>query len=771
MKRKNFNTFLFIGIFTFLTALFSPFIFPPKIIQGLNDFPSYLVYYLSRGAVKPLHLVAIAIDDHSLNKIPQRWPWRRPVYAELLKTLDKEKVRVVGFDLTFVGESENKDDDLALKEVLSNASTRVVLAYAFDTKIKEPILPLAQFKESAYAVGFVNAPTDRDGKTRRLRSFVKFKGDTHNSFPVALSAAYLNQEPQDIINRLSLFRDNSFFVNYLLKPEDVTRLSFCEVLSNLDSLKKKYGANFLRNALVLVYPEAEILHDRYGTPLGDMPGGFLHLNGTADIVSGRFIKEVKFLSIPFLVFSFIAIFYALRSAGFIFAGLCTFAVLLIDFCGLVLLNLWGAGFDYSSMFIFSLSFFVLGSLYKYGYFWAQLRKIKYKITLDPLSGLFNLRFFYYRLELEQKEIYFRKNSFLIFIYFEAFEKALEDLPLEKIKILWQEIQGIISLKKARAFWSLHSRNELIGYFIASQGQLNLTVDFLKNRLEALLRENKISSKVKIGYLRFNKEYAVKEMLFGLFKTVRESVGSLVFFKDTDLAVFLKSAYPKTKQGSEILETLGEDIEEKNQQLLLMIDDLNKEHAKTKEVFFQIMTSLVNALEARDAYTDGHSKRVAQYSLEMAESLGWQAEEKEKLKKAALLHDLGKIGIPDIILHKKTSLTDEEFSFIKKHSSMSVKILEPLKEFSEILPWILHHHEKWNGAGYPHNLAGNDIPLASQIISLADVFDALSTGRDYKKASSYEESLKEIERNKGIQFNPQLADIFSQLIRSSHRESF
>ncbi|MDI6759024.1 MAG: CHASE2 domain-containing protein [Candidatus Omnitrophota bacterium] len=764
MKNKDFKIHLFIGLCAVLIAFSSPFVFPSKILQGLNDLPCWHTYYFSRKAIKPINLIGVAVDDYSLSKIPQRWPWKRVVYAELIKILDKEKVNTIGFDFAFVAESENREDDLILSQALKSASSRVVLAYFFNSQTKEPILPLAQLKESAYSVGFVNTPIDKDGKTRRLRSYVQFKEDIYYSFPVSLSAAYLNQSPQSIIRRLSLSSDNSFLINYLLKPKDIINLSFYEVINNLDALKKKYGAAFLKDALVLVYPEAEILHDRYPAPLGDMPGGFLNLNGAVDIISGRLIKDEKFLFLPFLVFSFVVMFI-LRNANFIFAGFSAFAISLVNLLGLVLLSLLGKRFDYSFVFIFTLSFFILSSIYKYGYFWFELWKIKYKATLEPLSGLFNLRFFCYRLELEEKEI-FHKDLFLVFIYLGAFNRVIAELPLEEVKNLWQRMHAVISPRTGKEpFWSRYSPNEIIGYFVSSEKQIKAQASSLKNSLEMFFKENDIACEVKIGCLKFKQGYAIKELLFGLFKVIREGKTDLFFFKESALGAFLKSVYPKTREEAQILESISEDIEEKNQQLLSALSALSKEHAKTKEVFFEIIISLVNALEARDAYTQGHSERVAEYSHLMAKGLGWEPQELEKLRKAALLHDLGKIGIPDSILHKKDRLNEEEFSFIKRHSLMAVKILEPLKELNELLPWILHHHEKWNGSGYPYGLAGNNIPLASQIISLADVFDALSTGRDYKKALTSEESLKEIERNKGIQFNPPLADAFLEMIRS------
>ncbi len=132
----------------------------------------------------------------------------------------------------------------------------------------------------------------------------------------------------------------------------------------------------------------------------------------------------------------------------------------------------------------------------------------------------------------------------------------------------------------------------------------------------------------------------------------------------------------------------------------------------------------------------------------------------------MLHDLGKIGIPDSILHKKDVLTGEEYDFIKKHEIIAVRILEPLREISDILPWILYHHERWDGKGYPHGLGGDSIPEASQIIALADTFDTLTTGRDYKVSFSVPDAIQELIKNKGTQFNPALVDLFVEVITAS-----
>lgn len=734
---------------------------PLKIKYGINDLPSWYVYSLSHKSLKPLKFVAIAIDEDSLSRSPERWPWKRSLYSRIVKILDAEKVNTVGIDFAFIGEAEDKQEDISLKEALKNSSCRTVLAYFFDAKKQSPVFPLESLKNAAYSIGMVNTPQDKDNKARRLRAYVKQEENVYYSFAVQISAAFLGKPPKEITSSLPLAEDGTFAINYLLQPKDAIRISFYDVLENLDKLKEAHGRDFLKGSLVLIYPEAGIFHDLQLTPLGRMPGGFLHLNGAADIIRGSFLKELRFLTYLFLGLSFAVTAWILLYSGFLYGLLFTLGIAFAEFWALILLGLNGIKFDYGSVSLFCLVFFGAGSLYKYAYFLAQLLKIKGKATLDPLRNLYTIRYFYYRLELALKKIYFYRDSFVVLIYLESFAANTESFSLEKTRQLWQEISGIISLKES--FWSAYTQEELSGYIICPRKRIRPLALFLKNNLQAMLAEKGVQATVRIGYAKVKKSYPARELLFALSAELKQAKDEVALFEDKRLANLLSPALLKAGQAGKFLESLDQDIEEKNRQLLSLLDNLSREHAKTEEAFFQIIASLVNALEARDPYTQGHSERVCFYAVRVSEKLGWNRHEQEKLKKAALLHDLGKIGIPDNILHKRDKLTEEEFDFIKKHEIIGVKILEPLKEMSDILPWILYHHERWDGKGYPHGLAGDAIPQAARIISLADVFDALTTGRDYKQAFPKGDAIKEIIKNKGSQFDPELADIFIETV--------
>lgn len=178
---------------------------------------------------------------------------------------------------------------------------------------------------------------------------------------------------------------------------------------------------------------------------------------------------------------------------------------------------------------------------------------------------------------------------------------------------------------------------------------------------------------------------------------------------------------------------------------------------------QIVRALVGAIDAKDPYTNGHSARVAEYAREIARRLGMSANAIREVYNVAILHDVGKIGIPSTIINKSGKLTDEEYDLIKSHAMKGCSILKPISEMPSLSIGARWHHERYDGKGYPDGKAGEDIPEIARIICVADCYDAMSSDRSYRKALPQSLVRSEIERNKGTQFDPRIAEIMLQMI--------
>jgi pSer/pThr/pTyr-binding forkhead associated (FHA) protein len=182
-------------------------------------------------------------------------------------------------------------------------------------------------------------------------------------------------------------------------------------------------------------------------------------------------------------------------------------------------------------------------------------------------------------------------------------------------------------------------------------------------------------------------------------------------------------------------------------------------------YHQTLQSLVAAIEAKDAYTMGHTQRVAKYSVGISRALGLAEAHIERIKMAADLHDIGKIGVREGIINKAGKLTETEYSSIKHHVEMGEKILQPILHLRDLLPAIRGHHEKWDGTGYPDGLKGEECPLEARIIALADAFDAMTSQRTYNKPLTFAEGLARVKEASGRHFDPRIVEAFEKYLRT------
>lgn len=189
-----------------------------------------------------------------------------------------------------------------------------------------------------------------------------------------------------------------------------------------------------------------------------------------------------------------------------------------------------------------------------------------------------------------------------------------------------------------------------------------------------------------------------------------------------------------------------------------------------DLFMGLLHALTRSIDAKDAYTRGHSQRVADLSRALAQKIGLPDDVCERVYLSGLLHDVGKIGVPEAVLTKPGRLTDVEFEAIKKHPEIGAEILGNIKQLQDVVPGVLYHHERWDAKGYPYGLAGERIPLLGRIICVADSFDAMSSTRTYRPALPLQTVLAEIKRCAGVQFDPALANVFLTLDFATYRQS-
>lgn len=186
------------------------------------------------------------------------------------------------------------------------------------------------------------------------------------------------------------------------------------------------------------------------------------------------------------------------------------------------------------------------------------------------------------------------------------------------------------------------------------------------------------------------------------------------------------------------------------------------YAQQQALFLGTIKALSASIDAKDRYTRGHSERVAHLGRRLALAMGLSEEQAERVHLSGLLHDVGKIGVPEAVLCKQGRLTDEEFELIKAHPEIGARILEGIPLLEDVLPGVLHHHERYDGRGYPARLSGEQIPLVARILAVADAFDAMSSTRSYRPAMSREIVLQKMREGLGTQFDPVLGEVFQSL---------
>lgn len=318
-----------------------------------------------------------------------------------------------------------------------------------------------------------------------------------------------------------------------------------------------------------------------------------------------------------------------------------------------------------------------------------------------------------------------------------------------------------------------SNLKMAGYILGKAGMRvsclksgNNTVQFLKeNRPDLILldihmpemdgfetmlaiRENEAAADIPVIFLTADDDSNTEKR--GL------EVGAVDFIKKPFVPEVLLLRVRHTIDLSRLQTNLEREVQKKTQQIAA-------QHEKLERISMQIVTALSGAVDAKDTYTNGHSLRVAEYSREIARRAGLSPDEQDEIYMMGLLHDVGKIGVPDAIINKPARLTDDEYRVIKTHPLMGAKILNNIQDFPKLITGARWHHERYDGKGYPDGMIGREIPLEARIIAVADAYDAMSSRRSYRDVLPQETVRQEIEKGRGTQFDPELTEIALAMI--------
>lgn len=369
----------------------------------------------------------------------------------------------------------------------------------------------------------------------------------------------------------------------------------------------------------------------------------------------------------------------------------------------------------------------------------HIRKLESLVNEDGLTGVYNHRFFHDI--LREKIIACEKESkplSLIFLDIDYF-KHYNDL--------YGHQGGDEVLKTMGVLLKDNVREHDI---VARYGGEEFAI-ILQNTSEAeasIIAEN-IRHKVESTYFKGeeNQPSGNLTVSIGISVYPEKASNDVELIKSADDALYRAKFFNKNRVETytSVLDELKHNIDEKDEELVTSIK------------------TLISVINVKDRYTYGHCERVVFYSRLLADKLGLSEKDKKKLVYGAYMHDIGKIDISKEILNKKMPLTDEEWNILKQHPLNGVEIIKPVRSLASIIPLILHHHERYDGKGYPNNLKEDNIPFLARILTVVDSFDSMTSNRPYNKRKTYEEAIEELKRCSGTQFDPMIANAFIEVI--------
>ncbi|MDD2485935.1 MAG: CHASE2 domain-containing protein [bacterium] len=682
-------------------------------------------------------VVVIGITEKCLSRLGA-WPWPRRYHAAMVDRLAAYGARVIAFDIIF--SEPNKEDD----RLLANAchrSGRVILPVCTSrepaakvasgiVEVDDLTIPAPQLRQAVFTLAHINLNADdRDGIARRVPLFIKYKNDYYPYFGAAVTALYSGRKLQtdSTATRVMLGSENLPVESGGQMAVNFKRKRGCYLYS--DVLAGRVSPKAFKNKAVIIGSIGPGLSDVHITPLRAMDGIMIHAAAIDTMIEGRYLHNLPKL----LIIALILLCGVLTGLGVLrYRALGGLA------CLLVLITVFFSA--------------------------AVLLFIQYNIILDivplllALAGGYTLTLAgYFRLadkviegqDLRLSSLYRAGNTSSL----TAFNSA------DVVKMLIAAAQAVV---KADVYGLALPDEEGHLVWKIAEGCAPKIIDTVFDAGEGVTGEAFRSCRPIMAIdIRKQQELGCVELEY-MGRTVL-SVPMVVHSYSVGVLTLVQKR--RRRFSSEDLDT----ISALTCQAAVMLEDVSLQ-LQTRKAYLGSIEALSMAIDAKDDYTHGHSQAVARNAVAIAERLKLSEREIETIRHAALMHDVGKIGINDYILQKPGSLTSQEYEIMKSHVIHGMEIVKPLDFLGDASLYLLYHHERVDGQGYPEGLQGEAIPLGARIISVADAFDAMTSNRLYRKALDMEEALERLKEGAGTQFDGRIVEIFLEIVNEQKQSS-
>lgn len=728
-------------------------------------------WLLSEPPEEASNITIVAIDEVSRRRLNLKWPWKRGITADLVANITSQSPKVVGLDIIFSGKSEEREDRKLAEAIASRPG--VILGYILNQDSSEK--PLNEFVAAAASTGFVNKPF-KMGVLNRTRTYhVNGNGEVELSLDIEILRNYLEIDRSAVkVTREGISLGNSLFIpspggitplNYLVHP-----LRF-RIIPAYFVLENKVDSSYFKDKIVLVGATDPIIHDEFITPIGISPGVTIIGNSLSMFLSQRFIRTIPAWIEYALIFSF-GLFLLLVGSSkvrLLYSFILFTITMTLAYASFIYLRSVDLKLPYLAILFSASSAYLIPNLYRYLnllYLSGRLRNLALQ---DPLTGFYTPRFFLLRLN---ERLTSGGEFCFAALRIKNYNRLTLELSFEEIKSLTKtmsmRLRSELAPRLRRAEYARLSGNTFV--VISEGADMRQFGDSLSTFIENIKGDGMMLGDKKVivslqGCLLYRlggEVVTAKGMISQMEEIFRKMKGEDLLIEDLRST----SEDPKRDISMDMFDFITYDWEERNKDLENHLREILEANKKLDRLNWGALRALARTVDAKSSWTAGHSERVTGLALKTGRGMGMSQEDLDNPHRAGLLHDIGKIGVPQEILDKPGKFTEEEYRVMREHPVKGASILEPIEDYAEIIPLIRQHHEWFNGGGYPDGLKGEEITLGARILAVADVFDALISDRPYRAGLSLERVTSIMKEGVGTQFDPGVVDAFLTVIEQS-----